>query len=319
MAIAEGMDSAIIDPLDARMMAGIARGRGPDLRDRVLYGLHHRGARGKTRGMARLPAHKACPAAHFDGYTSTYRGRQRHEERSSRIAVGIVPPCHGAAVRVGEHSFRVKNLDDGAKAQATMTHAGVEEFDLHLVHRQEFDQIPHGYVNTSPPPLRLTWGNTQAQQYVGLVDNFKTQKLTANIKNADKLRSKAKRTDDENYTMLVSLQTAARIDPATRTSRRCSPTPHRTGTRRRTYLEKAKAALNGIDSKSSDAVREKQYTEAFQNANKALDVDPSNGAAQGQLNAAKTNSQRAWPGASRQSRNCSPSAITPMPVRRSPR
>ena len=53
------------------------------------------------------------------------------------------------------------------------------------------------------------------------------------------------------------------------------------------YLAKSKAALAKVNDKTTDAAREKQYTEAFQNANKAVDVDPRNTAAQGMLTSTK--------------------------------
>jgi hypothetical protein len=186
----------------------------------------------------------------------------------------------------GDAMFLVQNLDDARKAQA-ITQAGIEEFNQHLVRLQQFDEIPRvrEYFAVA---LRLDPGNAQAQQYVTLIDNFKKQKLAANIKNADKLRAKAKRTDDENYTMLVSLQTAARIDPSNdKVKKALSDTVQDRNALVTAYLARSKAAVAAVDSKSSDAVREKQYTEAFQNANKALDVDPGNGAAQGQVNAAR--------------------------------
>ena len=70
------------------------------------------------------------------------------------LAVGIVflvLSCSSVSVN---DSFLVKNLDDQAKAQA-LTNEGVQEFDLHLNHRQEFDQIPQS-GGSSPPPLRST-------------------------------------------------------------------------------------------------------------------------------------------------------------------
>ncbi len=186
----------------------------------------------------------------------------------------------------GDAMFLVQNLDDASKARA-VTLAGIDEFNQHLVRLQQFDEIPRvrEYFAVA---LRLDPSNSQAQQYLTLVDNFKNQKLAANIKNADKLRAKAKRSDDENYTMLVSLQTASRLDPANANVKKMlTDTSQDRNALVALYLGRAKAALSGIDGKSTDAVREKQNTEAFQNANKALDVDPGNGSAQGQVNATK--------------------------------
>ena len=45
-----------------------------------------------------------------------------------------------ASVSAGD-SFLVQKLDDQSKSQA-LTIAGIEEYDLHVVRKQEFDQIP---------------------------------------------------------------------------------------------------------------------------------------------------------------------------------
>jgi len=183
-------------------------------------------------------------------------------------------------------SFLLKNLDDQSKAQA-LTNEGIQEYDLHLNHRQEFDQIPRIREFFSVA-LSYDPNNTQAQQYLTLIDNFKSQKLQANLNSATKFLAKAKRTDDDNYSLFVSLQTAARIDPADpQVKKMMGDTSQDRSKLVDTYLAKSKAALSGITDKIADAAREKQYTDAFQSANKAADVDPQSSAAQNQVKAVK--------------------------------
>jgi hypothetical protein len=183
-------------------------------------------------------------------------------------------------------SFLLKNLDDQSKAQA-LTNEGIQEYDLHLNHRQEFDQIPRIREFFSVA-LSYDPNNTQAQQYLTLIDNFKSQKLQANLNSATKVLAKAKRTDDDNYSLFVSLQTAARIDPADpQVKKMMGDTSQDRSKLVDTYLAKSKAALSGITDKIADAAREKQYTDAFQSANKAADVDPQSSAAQNQVKAVK--------------------------------
>ena len=202
------------------------------------------------------------------------------------LAVGIVflvLSCSSVSVN---DSFLVKNLDDQAKAQA-LTNEGVQEFDLHLNHRQEFDQIPHvrGFFSTA---LAFDPGNTQAQQYLTLIDNFKSQKLQVNLNNATKALAKAKRTDDENYTLFVSLQTAARIEPADPAVQKMLGDTSQDRSRLvDSYLAKSKASLAGINDKTDAATREKAYTDALQSANKAMDVDPKSSAALAQVKSVK--------------------------------
>jgi hypothetical protein len=53
------------------------------------------------------------------------------------------------------------------------------------------------------------------------------------------------------------------------------------------YLSKSKASMSGVTDKTPDAVREKSYTDAYQSASKAMDVDPKSSAAQAQVSAVK--------------------------------
>lgn len=123
--------------------------------------------------------------------------------------------------------FLVQKLDDQSKA-AALTAAGIDEYQLYLVHKQAFDQVPRikEYFNVA---LRFDPTNTQAQQYLVLIDDFKNQKLKANLTNATKVLAKPKRTDDDNYTLLVSLQLPIASTPPIPRCRRCSATRRRTG------------------------------------------------------------------------------------------
>ena len=183
-------------------------------------------------------------------------------------------------------AFLIKALDDQSKAQA-LTNEGIQEFDLRLTHRQEFDKIPQirQYFTVA---LAFDPGNTQAQQYLTLVDNYKTQKLQSNLNSATKTLAKAKRTDDDNYTLFVSLQTAARVDPGDPNVKKMLGDTSQDRSRLvDTYLARSRAALASVNDKTTDAAREKASIDALSFAKKALDVDPKNGAAQAQVTAVK--------------------------------
>jgi hypothetical protein len=179
-------------------------------------------------------------------------------------------------------SFLLKALDDQSKAQA-LTNAGIQQFDLQLTHRQAYDQIPtiRQYFSVA---LAFDPGNTQAQQYLSLVDNFKTQKLSDNVTSATKMLAKAKRTDDDNYALFVSLQTASRIDPADAgVKKMLSDTSQDRSKLVDSYIAKSKALVAAINDSTPDAQRQKGYTDALQYAKKALDVDPTSSAAKSQV------------------------------------
>jgi hypothetical protein len=183
-------------------------------------------------------------------------------------------------------AFLIKALDDQSKAQA-LTNQGVQEYDLHLAHRQDFDLIPQirQYFSVA---LAFDPNNTQAQQYLTLIDNYKSQKLQSNLNTATKTLAKAKRTDDDNYTLFVSLQTAAQVDPTDATVKRMlGETAQDRAHFVETSLARSKAALAALTDKTTGAAREKAYIDALGFAKKALDVDPKNPAAQGQVSAVK--------------------------------
>jgi hypothetical protein len=175
--------------------------------------------------------------------------------------------------------FLVQNLDDQSKSQA-LTDAGKDLFDLHLVRQQDFDQIPH-IKEFFVVALRFDPSNSQAQQYLTLIDNYKSQKLQSNLNTATKVLAKAKRTDDDTYALFVSLQTAARIDPTNPSVQKMlGDTAQDRAKLVDSYIEKAKASIATVTDKTPVAAREKAYTDAFQNSNKAITVDPKNSAAQ---------------------------------------
>ncbi len=183
-------------------------------------------------------------------------------------------------------AFLLKALDEQAKAQA-LTNEGIQAYDLHLTHRQEFSLIPQirQYFTVA---LSYDPGNTQAQQYLQLIDNYKAQKLSSNLTSATKMLAKAKRTDDDNYSLFVSLQTAARIDPSDQNVKKMlGDTSQDRSKLVDSYLAKSRAALGQINDSTPDANREKLSTDALALAKKALDVDPNSGAAKGQVSSVK--------------------------------
>ena len=183
-------------------------------------------------------------------------------------------------------AFLIKALDDQGKAQA-LTNQGIQEYDLHLVHRQDLDLIPRirQYFSVA---LAFDPNNTQAQQYLTLIDNYKNQKRQSNLNSAAKILAKARRTDDDNYALFVSLQTAARVDPADATVKKMLGETSQDRARLvDTYLTRSKAALAGVNDTTPDTAREKAYIDAFSFAKKAQDVEPKSGAAQNQVTAVK--------------------------------
>jgi hypothetical protein len=184
-------------------------------------------------------------------------------------------------------TFLVKNLDDQSKSKA-LTDAGIEEYDVHIVHRQEYDQIAR-IKEIFSVALRYDPTNEQAQQYLALIDNYKNKKIKANLTSATKALAKPKRTDDDNYALFVSLQTAARLDPSNaKVQKMLGDTSQDRSKLVDAYIAKSREAAASVDGKSPDAAREKAYTDAYQYALKAAAIDPKSSAAQGQVSSTKS-------------------------------
>ena len=132
--------------------------------------------------------------------------------------------------------------------------------------RQEYDQIARikDYFSVA---LRYDPTNEQAQQYLSLIDNYKNKKIKTSLTSATKALAKPKRTDDDNYTLFVSLQTAARLDPTNASVQKMlGDTAQDRSKLVDGYLAKSREAAGSVDSKAADAAREKAYTDAYQYA-----------------------------------------------------
>jgi hypothetical protein len=183
-------------------------------------------------------------------------------------------------------SYLVKTLDSQAKAAALVA-AGMDEYDQYLVQAQAFDQIPRirQYFMTA---LQFDSENDKAQQYLYLIDNFKSQKLQASKDKAAALAAKAKRSDDDTYALAVSLGNAAKIDPKdAQVQKLITDTTADRKALAATYLDKSQAALKDLNEKTPTATREKKYVEAYQSAARAATLDPKNAAALKQVDSAK--------------------------------
>jgi hypothetical protein len=183
-------------------------------------------------------------------------------------------------------SFLLKSLDDQSKAQA-LTREGVQQYELYIKARHEFDRIPQ-IKELFTVALKYDPSNTLANQYVALLDNTKNQKVQTNLANATKELAKPKRTDDDDYTLYVSLQSAASIDPSNqKVQKMLSDTAQDRARLVDSYVQKSKASMSAITDKTPQTIREKQCVDAYQSAYKAFEIDPNSAAAQAQLSEVK--------------------------------
>jgi tetratricopeptide (TPR) repeat protein len=181
----------------------------------------------------------------------------------------------------GDDGFLVRSLDEPSKARA-LTAAGIQQYELHLVRKAEFDRIDEvrEYFVVA---LRYDPGNALARKYLGLVTRYRDANLASSVKEASALAQKTKRSEEETFRMSVALQKAARIDPSSADVQKLLAD---TAPARNAFVEaslaRARAAADKVDEKTPDAAREKLALEAFQQASRALAADPRSQAAQAQ-------------------------------------
>ena len=197
------------------------------------------------------------------------------------LLVLLLPILFIGCTTLGDTVFLVQKLDDQAKSNA-LTDKGIEQFNIHIVRKAEYDMIPQ-VKEYFAVALRYDSANERAQQYLDLLQDYRANMLQANLNDATRILAKPKRTDDDTYVLAVALQAAVRVDPSNaEVVRMMNDTAQVRAALVEGYLAKSKTAINKLDSKSTDAVREKQYLEAYQWADKAAGADPANTVANAQ-------------------------------------
>jgi hypothetical protein len=177
---------------------------------------------------------------------------------------------------VGDNGFLIKNLDDANKSIA-LTNQGIAAYSTYLV--QHADYAKAAYVKEYfTVALRYDPDNPRAKQYLDKIDNFKNGLVRDKLKTANALIAKPKRKEDEDFALIVALQTAAAIDPtndsATKLLREnASIQSGLVGT----YLQRSRdAQAKAADPAASDSSREAFNVSAYDNAAKAVAIAPPN-------------------------------------------
>jgi hypothetical protein len=182
----------------------------------------------------------------------------------------------------GDNGFLVKNLDDSNKSIA-LTNQGISAYTAYLVQQADYAKVE--YVRQFfAVALRYDPDNPRAKQFLGKLDDFKRSLVRDKLKTAKQLLAKPKRKEDEDFALIVALQTAAAIDPSDISTTKLlhDNAPIQTGLVS-TYLQRSKdAQAKAADPAASDTAREAFTISAYDNAAKAVAVAPSNSQSQQQ-------------------------------------
>ncbi len=190
--------------------------------------------------------------------------------------------------------FLLKNLDDTNKAIA-LTNQGIAAYTSYLVERNAYDKtdMVRQYFLIA---LRYDPTNPEARQYLDKVNNFKTVLAADKLQVAERLLAKPTRQDDENFTLIVALQTAAAVDPANKSTAKLlrDTTPLQASMVER-YLKSSKDSQNKAEKPGiADPARETFYVDAFDAAVKASTLAPANAQATKQKVAIQAELEKAF-------------------------
>ncbi len=213
--------------------------------------------------------------------------------RSIAAALFVLVVAFGCA-SLKDNNFLVKNLDDANKAIA-LTNQGIAAYNDFLIQQAAYDKADsvRQYFVVA---LRYDPTNPKAKQYLDKVDNFKTGLVKDRLKAADKLLAKPKRSDADNYALLVALQTAAAVDPsndsAAKLLKENAPVQ---ASLVDGYLARSKEAqAKAADPSTTDSAREALYIQAFDAASKASTIAPANSQASKQKAAIKAELEKTF-------------------------
>jgi hypothetical protein len=207
--------------------------------------------------------------------------------RSISAATAALVLSIACATPSGDNGFLIKNLDDSNKSIA-LTNQGISAYSIYLVQHSDYGKAEYvrGFFTVA---LRYDPNNPRAKQYLDKIDNFKSSLVRSKLKTANLLLAKPKRKEDEDFTLIVALQTAATIDPANDSATKLlkDNSSVQAGLVE-VYMKRSKdAQAKAADPAASESAREASYITAYDNAAKAVAVAPSNSQAQSQKAALK--------------------------------
>jgi hypothetical protein len=189
------------------------------------------------------------------------------------IAASIVLSM--ACVSLGDDAFLVKSLDDANKSTA-LTNQGIAAYNS-LIGQADYEKaadVQRFFVVA----LRYNPGNLKAKQYLDKIDDFRNGIVRDKLKTANRLLAKSPRKEEDNFAIIVALQTAVSIDPSNdEATKLLKDNASVQSGLVDAYLQRSKdAQAKAADASASASFRESGYLRAYDNAAKAVLVAPSN-------------------------------------------
>ncbi|GAB1484688.1 hypothetical protein MASR2M78_35060 [Treponema sp.] len=171
--------------------------------------------------------------------------------------------------------FLVQKVNAELKSEA-ITEQGIGEYDRYLKNDDDYTRVTEvrKYFTIA---LRLDAENQRASQYLSKVEEFKDNFVRGKLIKAQELGAKDKRSQDEDYTLITSLQAALAADPENKDAQRLLKENEELSTSlSAAYLEKSRLAVAKIGETTPPEEKERLEIEAFVYAHRSSLVDPQN-------------------------------------------
>jgi len=125
-------------------------------------------------------------------------------------AIALLTAFFASCATSGADAFLAKNVPPEDRADLLFK-AGVEQYNTRLIAQNDIPAIPTVRLYFENV-LKIDPMHSQAQTYINKVDSFKATSFKRNLARAQKLESKEKRTEAEDFELALAVQRASDIN-----------------------------------------------------------------------------------------------------------
>jgi len=163
-----------------------------------------------------------------------------------------------------------------SERSAALTRAGETEYYDRLEKGGDLSALDRSreYLQAA---LRYNPLNAEASRLIGLVENYRSSNAAAAMAKARELLKKSPRTADEEYRMHAAIQRASELMPKdTEIAKVHKETAVARSALAKSFVEKSEKKRTSVAPDANDQVKEQATIDAFQIADRAVEIDPKN-------------------------------------------
>jgi hypothetical protein len=190
------------------------------------------------------------------------------------LTLGLLAGC----ASFSDSMFILSKLEEPVKSKA-LTEQGIAYYQLYLVSRGEYSRVPEvrRYFEVA---LRFDADNLKAQAYLEKIDNFRAAEGRRQVREAQALLKRSKRSQEEDYRLCLAVQKAHELLPEdSEAGSLWQENAELRGSVIERQLQRSKTTLALIEVDTPVPAREKLTIEAFRSVSRVLALDPKNSTA----------------------------------------